>query len=116
MKNSFKYAYEGLKWAFTEHPNFQIHAAISMLVLTAAVLFRINRIELIILIFTILLGFIVEMVNTSIEEITDLVTVKWAKQAKIAKDVSAGMMLLTAMGAIVIGVLIFAPYIFAMLN
>jgi diacylglycerol kinase len=116
MKHTLKYAFNGLHWAFSHHRNFQIHAAISLFVLSAALLLRISRVEFIIIIFTILLGFIVEMVNTSIEEITDLITVKWAHQAKIAKDVAAGMVLLTSAGAALVGMLIFAPYLYKMLQ
>lgn len=52
-----------------------------------------------------------EMINTSIESVTDLVTTEWKKEAKIAKDVSAGMMLTVAIGAAAVAALIFWPYI-----
>ncbi|MBI4066818.1 diacylglycerol kinase family protein, partial [Candidatus Gottesmanbacteria bacterium] len=52
-----------------------------------------------------------EMINTSIEAMTDLITSEWRQQAKIAKDVSAGMMLLTAIGAILVALFIFLPKI-----
>ena len=64
-----------------------------------------------IIVFTILLGLTVEMMNTAIEAVTDLVTSEWKKDAKIAKDVSAGMMLLVATGAVVVAIFIFSPYI-----
>jgi len=51
------------------------------------------------------------MINTAIESVTDLMTSKWRKEAKIAKDVSAGMMLLVAFGAIFVAICIFSPYI-----
>lgn len=67
---------------------------------------------MIIILFTILLGFVVEMLNTAIECVADLVTTEWRQEIKNAKDVSAGMMLLVAVGAIGIAVYIFYPYIF----
>lgn len=110
-RTSFTYAFEGLAWAFTNHPNFQIHTVIALSVLSAALFLGVSRFELSVLIFAIIQVFVVEMVNTAIEEITDLVTVKWAHQAKVAKDVAAGMVLLTSIAAAVVGIIIFTPYI-----
>ena len=64
-----------------------------------------------IIIFTIVLGLSAEMVNTSLEAMTDLIKKEYSEEAKIAKDVSAGMMLLTSIGAILVAGLIFIPYI-----
>jgi diacylglycerol kinase len=64
-----------------------------------------------IILFTILLGLSGEMINTALESMTDLITTEWKAQAKIAKDVSAGMMLLIAMGAVLVALFIFVPYI-----
>ena len=49
------------------------------------------------------------MINTAIEAMTDLITLEQRKDAKIAKDVSAGMMLIVAMGAMVVGSVVFIP-------
>lgn len=108
---SFKNAIEGIVWAFTNHPNFKIHLPLSILAIILGFILKITRIETTILVLTIVFGLGVEMINTSIEEMTDLITVKWQKQAKIAKDVSAGMMLLAAIGTIFIALLIFGPRI-----
>ena len=51
-------------------------------------------------------------INTSIEAMTDLITREWRQEAKIAKDVSAGMMLLVATGAVLVASVIFIPRIF----
>jgi diacylglycerol kinase len=68
--------------------------------------------EIIVLILTIVLCLGIEMVNTSIEAMTDLITKEWRQEAKVAKDVAAGMMLLAATGAVVIGCIIFIPKLF----
>jgi len=109
--SSFTYAFEGLKWSFIHHRNFQVHTAVAVMVFLMAAVFGVSRMEWIILTFAVLLGFVTEMVNTAIEEITNLVTIKWARQAKIAKDVSAGMMLLTACATAIIGLIIFIPHV-----
>ncbi len=109
--SSFREAFSGLKHAFSKHPNFKIHLFFSIFVLLASWYFSVTRIELMILILTITLGFAVEFLNTTIESVCDLVTLEWKKDIKIAKDVAAAMMLITAVGSIIIGLLIFIPYL-----
>ncbi len=75
--------------------------------------FGISTVEMTIIIFTIVLGLTSEMINTSIEAMTDLITHEWKEEAKIAKDVSAGMMLVVSIGAAIVGSIIFVPYILA---
>jgi diacylglycerol kinase len=53
-----------------------------------------------------------EMINTSLEAIVDLITKEHRVQAKIAKDVAAGMVLVGAAGSIVVGLIIFTPYLY----
>ncbi len=108
---SFKNALAGLKWAITTQPNFRVHLFFSILAITLGFYLQITNVEMTIIIFTIVLGLTAEMINTSIEEITDLVTNEWRQEAKIAKDVGAAMMLLTAVGAVLVGLLIFLPKI-----
>ncbi len=109
---SFKNAFAGLFWAIRTQPNFQIHFICAIAALWLGMYLRITRVEMLIIVFTILLGLTVEMLNTAIESVTDLVTREWRQEAKIAKDVAAGMMLMIAMGAIFIAGYIFVPYIF----
>lgn len=106
---SFQNAASGLRWAFTTQPNFLVHGTLSLLSLLLGVIFRITYLEMTILVLTIVFGLGIEMVNTSIEAMTDLITTEWRREAKTAKDVSAGMMLLTAIGAIFVALLIFLP-------
>lgn len=115
MVGSFKHALDGIIIAFKEHVNFRIHIGIGLAVLFMAFIFGVSRIEIIILIFTINMVLIVEMINTAIEEITNLITIKWARQAKIAKDVVAGMAFLTALGSVIVGFAIFGPHFVALI-
>ena len=110
MLDSFKFAFAGIDWSIRNHPNFRVHLIISFFVLILGVVLKVTQAEFAILVFAIILGLVAEMTNTAIEEVTNLITIKWAHQAKIAKDVSAGMMLLTAMGAVLVGLEIFVPY------
>lgn len=103
---SFKNACAGLWWAITTQPNFRVHLVLSSVAVLLGWYVRISRIEWSIIVFTIVLGLGAEMVNTSLEAMTDLITRKWEKEAKIAKDVAAGMMLTIAFGALVVAYLI----------
>ncbi len=106
---SFKNAISGIIWAFSTQPNFRIHLLLSFVAILLGIWLSISYLEMTVIIFTIIFGLSLEMINTSLEAITDLVTSEWRKEAKIAKDVSAGMMLFGAIGALVVGVLIFLP-------
>lgn len=109
---SFKAALSGLKLAYSEQPNIKIHLAISVIVLLLAFFLNISIPDLVVLILTITIGLTVEFINTVTEALCDLVAVEWKKDIKIAKDLAAAMMLVVAVGSIIIGLLIFIPYIF----
>jgi len=108
---SFKNAFAGLHYAITSQPNFKIHFSLAAVALALGFFLKISFLEMAILILVIIVCLTIEMVNTAIESVTDLVTEEWREDAKIAKDVSAGMMLLTAIGAIVTALLILGPKI-----
>jgi diacylglycerol kinase (ATP) len=108
---SFKNACAGIIWAFSTQPNFKVHIFLSLLALMLGFVLKATYTEMTVLVLTIVFGLGVEMVNTSIEAMTDLITEEWRKEAKIAKDVSAGMMLLVACGAVIVASLIFLPRI-----
>lgn len=110
---SFKNAFAGLFWAIRVHPNFRVHILSAVFALGLGFFLSLSLVEMTIIVFTILLVFTTEMINTSIEAMTDLITKEWRQDAKIAKDVSAGMTLVAAIGAVVVGALIFIPHILA---
>lgn len=108
---SFKNAFAGILWAVRTQPNFRVHLVLSVLALYLSYYFDITSVEKAIIVFTILLGLAGEMINTALESMTDLITTEWKTQAKIAKDVSAGMMLTVAFGAVLVAFFIFGPYL-----
>ncbi len=114
--SSLKLAFSGLVHAFTRHHNFKIHAFIAACVLLLSWYFAISRIELLIVILTIVVGFTVEFLNTAVESVCDLVTTDWRKDIKNAKDMGAAMMLVASLGSIVVGLIIFYPYFADFLN
>lgn len=113
-KISFSNAMSGLWWALTTQPNFRVHIALSLLALFLSWFTHIRSTEFIIVVFIIVLGLSAEMINTAIEAMTDLITTEWRQEAKIAKDVSAGMMLTVATGAVIAACIIFVPKLIVM--
>jgi diacylglycerol kinase len=108
---SFTYAFEGIHHAFKNDQNLLVHLFVALLVINLSIVFDVAPYEKGILGLTIMMVVIAEMVNSAIEKMVDLITKEHRQEAKIAKDVSAGMVLLTAVGAAIIGTLIFLPYI-----
>lgn len=108
---SFQYAFQGLFHTVKYNQNFRIQIAGALLVILASIYFEVNPFEMGILGVMILLVMCAEMINTAMEEMVNLITTNHQKEAKIAKDVAAGMVLLTFLGSIIVGVLIFFPYV-----
>lgn len=107
---SFKNAFAGLFWALRSQPNFRVHFFFAAVAIYLAKYFQISRVEFIIILFTIVLGLSAELINTSLESMTDLITKEWRQEAKIAKDVAAAMMLTVALGAVIVAAVVFIPY------
>lgn len=113
---SFKHAFDGIVYVFRTQPNFRFHSVAMVIVLLTAALLGVSLVEWVILLFTIMLVLVTEMINTAIEAMTDLLTKKFDAYAKISKDVSAGMVLLSAMGSVVVGLVIFGPKLLSLFN
>lgn len=80
-------------------------------VILAGFFFKITKTEWLILFFTFSLVIGFEMVNTAIESMTDILTLRYDISAKNAKDTAAGMVLVSAIFSIVVGLIIFIPYL-----
>lgn len=108
---SFKYAFEGIVSALKEEPNLKIHFFIAVLVLLASFLLKISRQDWINIIILIGLVFAVELTNTATEAVVDAFTDREHPGAKLAKDISAGAVLVVAITAAIVGFIIFLPYL-----
>lgn len=108
---SFKNAFSGIFWASKTQPNFIVHFVATILVLALVFILGLSNLELTILVVAIVIVLVAEMINTSIEATTDLLSPEYSEAAKIAKNVSAGMVLVAAIGAVILAILIFTPYI-----
>lgn len=114
--HSFGYAVGGIKNSLKYNINLRIHFVVAFFVVLASVILQITSEEFILVLLTIILVISTEMINTVVEEVIDLVTTDYKKQAEIAKDVAAGMVLVTALGSVIVGCIIFLPRILALFH
>ena len=110
---SFGYAGAGLLYCIRTQRNFRIHVAAAILALIAGFILELALTEWAIIALLVVMVLAAEMVNTMVEALVDLVIQDYHPLAKVAKDVAAGVVLLTAGGAVVVGVLIFVPKLIA---
>jgi diacylglycerol kinase len=108
---SFKNAIHGISLAFKTQPNFRVHCVCACGAIGLGIWLHLSVAEWVIITLTIAWVLLTEMVNTAIESMVDLITTEYRAEAKIAKDIAAGAVLLGAIGAIVIASLIFLPKI-----
>ena len=109
---SFKYALNGIYYVFKTSRNFKIQLVFALISLIIGSLLQISKSSYLILFATIMSVLILETLNTSIETIVDLVIKKeFSNLAKIAKDTSAGAVLLASINSVIIAVYIFIPKI-----
>lgn len=105
--SSFNYAVSGIISAIKIEKNMKIHYFIALCTILLSLFFDFNRTEFLLLLFAISLVFVTEMFNTALEKIVDLITPDYHPLARLAKDISAGAVLIAALNSLVIGYLLF---------
>ncbi|MGB3633903.1 MAG: diacylglycerol kinase [Rubrobacteraceae bacterium] len=108
VAQSFNHAYRGMVYAVRTQRNMRFHVGASLVVLIVSLLVGVSTLELAALVLAIMIVFITEMFNTAMEFAVDLVTDEYHLLAKLAKDVSAGAVLVSSIGAILVGYLVLA--------
>jgi diacylglycerol kinase (ATP) len=106
--DSFNYALEGIIHVLRTQRNMRIHFLAAGTVLVAAIAIGVTRLELIALMISIAFVLIAEMINTAIEGAVDVSTTSFDPNAKLAKDIAAGAVLIATVNAVVIGYLVFS--------
>jgi diacylglycerol kinase (ATP) len=114
--SSFHYAFSGILYATRTQPNLRIHLVLGGLVLLATLYLRLQRAYVIVIIVVIAFVIALELLNTAIESVVDLMTVAHHPLAKIAKDTAAGAVLVASLAAVVVGYLVFYEGITANAN
>jgi diacylglycerol kinase (ATP) len=106
--DSFNYAFEGIIHVLRTQRNLRIHFLIAIGVIAAAAALGVERMELIALLLAIAFVLVAEMVNSAIEGAIDVSTTSFDPNAKLAKDVAAGAVLIASITALAVGYLVFA--------
>ena len=104
LHKSFGYAFEGISTCIKNERNMKIHCCATVLVVIAGF-----QIEWCICLILFGLVMALELVNTAVESVVDLVTKERQPLAKIAKDTAAGAVLIAAIMAAIAGLIIFVP-------
>ena len=105
---SFQHAYQGIVAAVRTQRNLRFHFFAALGVLIAGLILGVSALEMAVLVLTICFIFVVEMLNTALEFVVDLVTKEYQPLAKLAKDISAGAVLVSSGGAVLVGLLVLA--------
>jgi len=112
----FRYAFRGLWYALRTQRNARVHVCIAVLAILVGVALHISAVEFAMVFVAITGVFIAEMFNTVFELCIDLASPEYHPLAKIAKDVAAGAVLLSAMLSVVIGLFVFGPHLWDLLH
>lgn len=100
-------AFNGIIYATTTQGNIRKQLLIAVVVMLVSLLFNLTRAEFLCLMFTVILIILAEMFNTAIETVVDLYTDLYHPKAKIAKDVAAGGVVITAVNALIVAYFLF---------
>ncbi len=109
---SLRHAGRGFKYMTIREKNFRIELAAGIVVLGIAFYMEMQKWELVSLTFIIFIVLILEAINTLVERLINIFNPRVHPYAKMLKDVTASIVLLGSIGSIIIGLLIFWPYVF----
>lgn len=106
FSESLNHAVDGIIYAFKTERNLKVHFVVTLLVLITCLLLDLTKLEIVMIFFAIALVIVTEMFNTAIEAFVDLLTLSHHPLARIAKDISAGGVLIATINALAIGYLL----------
>ncbi len=112
LLKSYSYAFRGLFKTFREEQNLKIQTFAGLVVLILGVYFSIGRMEWAILVLVVSLVLVAEIANSAVERITDVLKPRINTYIKEIKDITAAAVLLSSIAAIIIGLIIFSPYVY----
>jgi undecaprenol kinase len=116
LLKSYSYAFKGLFKTFREEQNLRIQTIASLIIFILGVYFKISRPEWALLVLVIGLVLVAEITNSAVERITDVLKPRINNYIKEIKDIMAAGVLLSSMAAIIVGLVVFLPYLFTLLN
>lgn len=111
FRYSFINALRGLIYTINHEPNFRIQLAAAFLVVIIGLIFSISRLEWIVIFLVISSVLVLELLNSAVEILVDLVKPRLHEYVRLIKDITAAAVLLASAVAVVIGLTIFVPHI-----
>ena len=109
---SFEYAWRGIVYTVTTQPNFRRHIVVALIAILAGWYYDLSRTEWCLVLLSIGTVWTAELVNTSIEHLTDIVSPDYNELIGKVKDIAAGAVLFAAIAAGIVGLIVFLPHIF----
>ena len=116
LVKSFGYAFEGIRLGLSVDQNLRIHSFVGIFVIILSLFLRLPKSEFFLVVLAVFFVWFAELINTAIEEMTNLIVQEHRKEAKIAKDVAAAAVLLSAVYAIIMGIVIIIPAFVGLIN
>ena len=116
LYHSFLYALNGIRICIGKELNFSIQLIAAIVAVSLSIVLKISSLEWIWITFCIVLVLSLEMMNTVVEKIANLITKEHHPDIKKIKDIAAGAVLITAAGSVIIAIIIFMPKIINLLQ
>ena len=113
---SFKYAFSGLAYILLTQKNSQIHLAATIVVIILGLYLHVTGVEFSLLLLSIAFVWMTEIFNTAVESLVDLSSPDYHPLARVSKDLAAAAVLVSAIVSAAVGIIIFSPHIFILLN
>ncbi|HQF56893.1 MAG TPA: diacylglycerol kinase [Candidatus Magasanikbacteria bacterium] len=114
LGNSFQDAWKGIVFVFRNEQNFRIQIFVSFLVFLLVWYFPLSKGELIVIILLVFFVLILELLNSAVERLADVLKPRLSYQIKIVKDIMAAIVFITTIASVIIGGIIFWPYLVAL--
>jgi len=116
LGESFRFAGIGMVQAFRSERNIRIHIAAAVTAVLLSHVLGLGRLETAIVVLATVIVIVAEMVNTALEHLVDLVTAEYHPLAAKVKNIAAGAVLTAAIGAAIVGIIIFGPHLVSMIS
>jgi diacylglycerol kinase len=115
LNKTFSTAFNGIKYFFKTERNGKIQAGVSLITILSGLYLRINAFEWIVIVLCIGLVLALEMINSALEHLCNMVHADYHPSIKIIKDVAAGAVLTFSVISVIAGLIIFLPKLFVLL-
>ena len=113
---SFRYAFRGIFELISMEHNFRIHLVVLIVVIATGIIFRIELASWFAIILVSALVLVSESFNTSVENLADAINPEPDERIRKAKDIAAAAVLISAIAAVITGLLIFGPHLLKLID